>query len=279
MNKKIIILILGSVVLISGIFLLMYIFSDKSETPQWISSQEMIEKGLIPQPGKILEIAFQYNANSEAELTIGKIQIKNGYAPHYTSLTEGYTLELLDDNGTPIKKIPFAVPTSMADGPPDENQPVQASSFIITTDLMPNATSLQVVGLDGKVIAAEDLKEITPASNQPDFKSIPGNRVKDAKPSSYLNSLNSLAGLMEAWNALTSLFYSSDALAEGANSLAIAFIGDGYFSSAQFEAEASQFAAKLLGYEPFNSRASQIVFHVVNSYNGLGRDPKYNQRE
>lgn len=249
-----------------------------SQMSLWHSPNQLGKYG-ISSGGAILEINFSYDMNEQPALTISNVLFKNGYAPMYELSEEDYVLEMLDNSGRIVKRIPFVIPNKFDNPPPleGENKPGRALllkkvDFSLTVEWLAQTAGIQAVTTEGVIVASKDLSDSTNIPvihNLPNFRSIPGNEFHHRQPTS-INPKEFIQRL--APGILDKLF--STALAEATpNMLDITFIGDDYFTSAdlkKFHKDVNKFIAQQLAIEPFKSRAPQIMYHYVDNTTDLG---------
>ena len=259
MDKKIIILISAVVIIIVGaLFLGLSLFSKKGG-PEWVSSQKLMNSGKIAQPGKILELVFDYDEDVTPDLTIKKIAIKNGFAPSDQSAGKDYTLKISDARGTAIKTVSFSVPDEHSDDP-QKTVASDALSFVVTLPYLASADKLEVVTANGVTIISKSLQDVPAIDNKPNFKTINQNTLDNARPISLLQNTVSLVS--------TAFASGEDCLdPNGDDCLDIVFIGERYSDLDSLETEIISYKDALETLEPFKSRKSQIRYSHINIFN------------
>ncbi len=251
MDKKIIILISAVVIVVAGaLFLGLSLFSQKSG-PEWVSSQKLINRGDIAQPGKILEIIFDYDKNANPDLAIRKLAIKNGFSPGVQDQRKDYTLNLYDAQNTLTETLPFSIPDEHSDDP-GQTMTTGKVSFIVTLDWISSADKLEVINAGGATIISKKIQDISTIDNKPNFKTINQNTLDNSHPVSFLKN---------------TLFPISTVFAAGDGYLDIVFIGEKYPNLNAFETEIVSYKNALETLEPFKSRKSQIRYSHINIFN------------
>jgi|GEM_PF-1757508 len=238
----------------------------------WVSGTDLIKGGKIEPPREILEVNFSYKESGSPVIKLGKVTTKQGYAPKYnTKEKNSYTLQILDKNNKTITKQKFSIPKNLEGAPPlkkgEKKSPppkVKNMNFTITVVQPADAKELQIVDQAGKIIEKKQLAGTQKINNKPNFHSIKGNEFfKKKKTSFWQKGLEKIA----------SLFKPKAALAQVPDkTLDIVFIGDKYTAGdlTTFHNDVTNVSAKLLNYEPFKSRSSQIAFNYVDNTADLG---------
>lgn len=241
--------------------------NNKNPQLEWLSYNQLLEANKIPQAGKIIEINFSYDADAQSALKIAKINKKNGYAPLYEFSEDGYILEVINNAGKVVKNLTFKIPDRI-DGPPPLKGEKQLNQilvlkkvdFALTIEWAASASEVRIITPDGMLVESRSLANISEIDNKPNFKSFHGGNFRSAASQTFLDFDNFIAA----------------ALAEATSSqgaLDITFIGDDYLTADdlnKFNNDVNRFISYQLSYEPFKSRATQIVFHSVSNTADLG---------
>jgi hypothetical protein len=200
---------------------------------------------------QLLEAQLHYDADASPQLTIVSVVRRPGTAPVPPPVAApGYVAELVGAHGDVIQSVAFELPTFAEDPPPQDGDPSSSGVLQKTADLAVTlpwsdaATTLRIrdaMAIDLDTRALDDVV-------------IDLDRV----------AASSFQGPTEAGPIAVPLLAGA--------TLDIAFVGHGYTAASmqQFRDDASRFSSALLAYEPFHSRASQIVFHAVENTKDLG---------
>lgn len=204
----------------------------------WYSYGELLTRGEIAPPKKILEVSLVYDIAEQSVLNITNVRVFNGYAPKYEIPKQGYALEVLDKDSNVIEKLLFEVPNEVA----DPYRLLSNVDFILTLDYSSSAKTLRALTPEGIVIASRDLVNVQFIENQPNFNVL---RFIN-KPSSLLPE-NATAVLLAP---------------EFSKTLKIVIIGDKYPLTLdgidKFKNDLDGFAMDFISIQPFLSRRKQI---------------------
>lgn len=227
------------------------------------SSDEVINKGLVKKPIKILEVSFNYDKNSSSPLVINNLKKKNGYPSTLIPRSNDFQIVILDNSNNILHSSFFDVPDDLA-GPPPLNgdatpQPEVKQDklpFIISVPYFSQMTQIKILDSENKVIVYQQPGNIDDLNNKVQFKSIKGDEFR--KPGNPLINF-----FEEKLSPKTSFAQSSN------NYLDIVFIGDKYSNDQagldMFHNDVNRFIAQLIALEPFKSRAGQILFHYIDN--------------
>jgi len=233
---------------------------DSSSLPVWQNAETLIKEKKIPLPKKILEVNLHYDENASPNLNITSVTIKNGYSPKYLPQDKGYELQLIDKQNNVVSKLTFSIPNKIAGilPPPEGEQRnlnpddliLKKVDFTLTIPFVESAKTLRILDPQAKVIVTQDLVNVPIIDNKPNFDSIPG-----------ANTPKKQGGLLD--------LFSPNALAQSSDGndgkLDITFISNGYSDMNQFHNDVNRMKAYLLTFDPFKTRASQILFHMVDN--------------
>jgi hypothetical protein len=240
---------------------------DSADKHEWKQSEKSLQDGTLPAQYSILEVEILNTLAGNPQLSFRTIEQKLGYAPKYQSVDGGYELTLIADNGKVVKSYQFSIPEAETDILPlteeeavvltmPETEIVTSSNFILTVPWEKQATQLQIHDPQGKIIATIALTTLEEKKPNQQFRSIKGDEfLKGNKKTSFLERI------------------STKAFAETGETLDITFIGDDYTtvdSLNTFHSDVDRFITTFLTYEPYQSRASQILFHYVDNVDDLG---------
>lgn len=219
---------------------------------------ELLREGRIKPVGQILEVDLFYErANEEEPLKVLKLKKKNGFAPKPEEKENDYSLIVKNDANESLYTLPFSVPAKYSDPPSqdgnyDEYQQIELDTveFSLTLPYFASASEINIEDKEGEVILAVPYTNIEDINNTPNFNSIKGD--------DFQKTITPLE--IERTEGPTDQF------------LNITFIGDKYTSSELdlFHNDVNDFIDKLLDYEPFLTRNSQIIFHYVDNIADLG---------
>ena len=243
----------------------------------WEAVDELMQRGEIEAPAPILEVHLLYDASVTPYLHITRVHLKRGYAPQYDPLETGYVLSLHGENGDTLSALTFQIPNRVFNPPPatwdraDSGPTVlQAVNFAVTVPMTKGAVTLRLTDPQGLLIAEQSLRELRMKSGQPDFRSF---RHRPAAPEASPSSeapRRALPRLAAWWAWLTE---TAEAATNSSTTLDIAIVGDQYTAAdlTQFQQDVDRVVSHFMTYEPYASRAGQIVFQrVENSTVSLG---------
>lgn len=238
--------------------------SSITHLPGWQTHDELVQQHKLAPLGSILEFQFEYHAAALPPLTLIKVKRKNGYAPTYEPVANGYVLEILDSNQQVMNRLDFEVPKLIHALPPlpgQEQDPgelvLSDVSFSLTLPWVPEVAFVRLRNPDQSILGTELIARVPYDDNHPTSHSIKGNELLEiSQPTSWLRSI----------------FYGAHAATTDGRYLDIAFIGARYTPAdlTKFHNDVSRFSKYLLTVEPFKSRASQIYFHYVDNTADLG---------
>lgn len=217
----------------------------------WVDSSSPDAFTLVNGRAKILVADLTYDDDAAPLVKISSAQVRNGYLPRYDAEMRSYRLELRGSSGKVLSQVLFDVPTRPAGPPPlpgdpqDIATPSTDTRFAMSLAWEKDGSELVLLSSDGKVLQTIAVSEET----MPD------------------EPVHSASALGSSFSAFAD---ASGAQLSEHETLDIAFIGDGYQDLVHFANDADRFAANLLKYEPFASRAAQIVFHRVDYAGSLG---------
>ncbi len=198
---------------------------------------------------QLLEARLHFDAAASPQLTIDALVRRPGVAPAMPK-TGTYVVEIVDDRGAVIDTAGVELPV-LAEDPPPQDGDLSANELLQTT-----------------VDFAVTLPWSDAASTV---------RLRDAMAID-LDAQSLDAVVLDTGRVAASSFRGDPAAAPVAvpllagSTLDIAFVASGYASTdmQHFRDDTARFATELLGFEPYKSRASQIVFHAVENTANLG---------
>lgn len=251
---------------------------------RWRSADELVQSGLLGAPIPILEVEFQYDAEAHPSLEVKKAAIKHGYAPQYEPLASGYVLSLHAESGDALFSLTFQIPNVVYNPPPlPGDDPghgptvLRAMDFSLTVPMVEGAVELRVTDPQGLLMAQESLHDVPVRHHAPQFRSLP----HDGEPPHQTAPLTStlvrpvwcgggrrqmpLRTRVASW--LEGLVMETAEAAGDPAVLDVTFVGDNYAAAdlAMFHQDIDRAVAHLLTYEPYASRASQVLFHSVDN--------------
>lgn len=220
--------------------------------------EESLRDKNIPAASSVLEVSMSYQASGNPSLSVIGSRVVQGYVPNELVTNPEYSLQVQDARGKVLSSTPFVVPDHVSSPPPLDGQSAESEvilpnvNFVVTVPYSDQASRVVVVDSGGRTVASTNITNVQKVNNKPAFRSVRG----DVFLESGGRDLN-----------LKVVPQASAASNNGV--LDIAFIGDDYASNDAFQSDAVKFASKLLGFEPFKSRASQINFHYVENASDL----------
>ena len=246
--------------------------------PAWASYDNAQDAGEIPPVGKILEVNLTYDRDHDPIISIGTVYKKNGNAPLVEESEQEYTLQVLDRNAKVLTSQGFTVPYRLPDPPPETASDETSGeiilprvNFTLTVPWQDAAAEVRVLDIDQVVVSSKLLTDIQDIDNQPNFRTIQGSEFLHPSHPSQTQSL--LGRFLQSLLARMDRFVQP-ALAQAVpTTLDITFIGDNYLTAADldtFHKDVNRFVSHQLTYEPFKSRASQILYHYVDNTSDLG---------
>jgi hypothetical protein len=200
---------------------------------------------------QLLEATLHYDADASPQLAIASLVRRPGTASVAPPVADaGYVAEVLGTRGDVIDSASIELPTFAEDPPPQDGDPSSSGvlqktvDFAVTLPWSDAATTLRI-----RDAMAIDLDTRTLAGVPLELERVPATTFRGADPTGPI-AVPLLAG----------------------PTLDIAFVADGYTAATmqQFRDDTARFSAALLTFEPFHSRASQIVFHAVENTTNLG---------
>ncbi len=234
------------------------------EQLKWQTYIEMSSKNEIKPPEEILEIQLNYDKNANPQISLGKIQRKNGYAPKYDQKNTKYKLVLYDNQDKEIYSLGFNISGVIMGPPPLKGEIMVKESRLVRTNLSAtltvpwfiNAAKLTILDSAGSDLVVAPFKDIPKIENSPNFHSIKGeNLVRDT-----------ILGNKKSGIQNVSPRQINNAAGDSNGYLDIAFIGDLYNGDFnKFHQDVERFSKALLTYEPFKSRAFQIRFYYIDN--------------
>jgi len=232
--------------------------------PSWELGNSSTRHFRIPAPERILEIRLNYNEEAESIIQITKLVQKKGYAPFYENVDGGYRLQTLDLAGNVIQDLGFVVPNEAGDAPPLPGEKpgvlrakLSRLDFVYTLVWSEQARLVRILDQQGSVLSQSLTKGAEKVDNVPNFHSISGEEfLKEKQKESMLESIFTLTAQAQS----------------SGSTLDIVFIGDNYLTAADldiFHNDVNRFVNHHLTYEPYKSRASQILFHYIDNTKDL----------
>lgn len=230
----------------------------------WESVDRQILEGDAQAPVPILEVHFAYDAQADPDLKLSGMELKRGHAPQHDALAAGHQLELLSVRGDILTSLVFQIPNVVYNPPPEgmeqgdgEPVPLAAVDFALTLTMPEAAVSLRVLDPQGQVLLTESLRALRMQYEEPDYDSL--------KPRASAAPDGWLARIAAAVDAV--LMPAAEAAVNSAAALDVAIVGDNYTAGdmALFHNDVNRIVSHMLTYEPYKSRASQILFHRVEN--------------
>ena len=239
--------------IIAGVILTVTWFSNRG--PAWLSSQEVLDKGLIPQAGKILEMSLRYNPGGQ-KITIDDVVVKNGYTGPAEPAAGDYTIKVFNTENKVLNELTFNVPAP--DSHAKEDSPSHEEvGFVETMDWLSGAAKMEIIDSQGVSVASKTLENIRAIDNKPQFE-----LLQQGKANTYQEIYSSVT------NAIKRASAPSIALAAGDGYLDIVFVGDRYPGQPAFERDIGIFTSQMGEIEPFKSRKEQIRIWHIGIFNG-----------
>ena len=246
----------------SSIFTSTIFHKESTAGPAWKSQDEMIKGRKIKAASEILEINLSFDAETMPPFKFKEVQKRMGYAPKNELVNKGYTLQLLDRHLNVLDSLFFAIPNIIYGPPPQEGDKKINQALILkkvdlalTIPWKENAAFVQILSPEQEVIASASVLGLPTVQGKQNFRSIPGNEFLKGKLLNFIHQIIPIA------------------YAATGDTLDITFIGDDYLTAADldiFHNDVNRFISHMLTYEPFRSRASQILFHYVDNTADLG---------
>ena len=239
---------------------------QEPSSSQWHSSDELLQDGQVSAPEPILEVQFQYDAEATPSLSLKKIHVKHGHAPQYEPLDAGYVLTLLDESGNALSTLTFQIPNVVFNPPPRPGEApgegplvLTRMDFALTVPMVTGAVELRVTDPQGVLVIQESLRNAPVQDNQPNFRSL---QRQNSLPGSQLPRRRSRFAWFADW-----LMETAEAATSDGTVLDVMFVGDNYAAGdlAMFHQDVDRAVAHMMTYEPYVSRASQVLFHSVET--------------
>lgn len=232
----------------------------------WQTYETLRKDNQIKQPQKILEVWIEYHAKSSQTFLIKKLSKVNGYIQTQANNDLPFMIQLMGKNNVLLEQH-FAVPnivTGHTAIEPDGTfhagiYPLENEEFMVTMLWNDNATDLKITTRDGNEITHTNVSKAQEINNKPDFFAL--------RATQFLKSdTDETSGTDNHFSFLIPSAYA----AENKKTLNIAFIGDKYIDNNKFRKDIVQIGEKLVSYEPFKTRARQIMFYIINNEKNLG---------
>lgn len=254
------------------------VFGGDPPLGRWRSSDELIQDGRVSAPEPILEVHFKYDADHSPSLTLKHLAIKRGYAPDPEPLDNGYVLSLHAESGDVLSRLTFHIPNVIYSAPPQPGeQPgteqiiLRKTQFALTLPMIPEAAALHVADPQGVLIIQASLRDVPVRSHPPRFRSLRKERddrqQEDERPSHLSPPARNTPKIRSRYAWLAELFIETAEASTVSSTLDITFVGDNYTAAdlTLFHQDVDRVIAHLLTYEPYVSRASQVVFSTVEN--------------
>jgi hypothetical protein len=242
---------------------------DHPSDQRWHSSDGLLQNGQPAVPEPILEVHFQYDADATPSLSVKQLFIKHGHAPQYELLDSGYVLSLHAESADVLSTVTFRIPNVVFNPPPQPGDApgegplvLRTMEFALTVPMVQGAVELHVTDPQGVLIIQESLRDVPVTDNQPHFRSL---RQRHSLPASPPAEEGRRPYSRYAW--LLDLFVETAEAAATGTALDVTFVGDNYTVADLnlFHQDVERVAAHMMTYEPYVSRASQILFHSVDN--------------
>lgn len=229
------------------------------------------QDGQLPLPSSVLEVQLRYDADTAPTLAVKQVTIKRAYVPQYDVLDSGYVLSLLSEQGAVLYALTFRIPNQVFDPPPQagdvahhDHAFLRHIDFALTVPMVEGAVELSVADPQGIHIIRESLRDVPVRVRPPAFESLP--------PGSSQGSDHEVHSAMPRWRSMLAwwealVVETAEAATSDGQVLDVTFIGDNYTAAdlSLFQQDVDRVLAHLLTYEPFASRASQLLFHRVDN--------------
>lgn len=217
-------------------------------------------KGKARRAIKVLQVNLTFNQEGSLPIIVNSVERKRGRSFQTYLHEEGqFTLKVLDVNRQYVFQTRFDAPTEIHVPPMEHDEPTEGQvieklkrvDFALTIPFFEDARLLQI--LEEDVILAEySLSYLPEVKTKDRFKS----RRGEATPK------QSRLQLLDA--------YISDEASAATNdgtALDVAIVGDNYTQTdlALFHQNVDKVIAHMMTYEPYKTRASQILFHRVEN--------------
>jgi hypothetical protein len=229
-------------------------------------AQEEIQSGQIPSPSKVLEVRITFDEDLTAPLSIASATVKNGYAPKSSTDKDLYVARLLDEGGQVVSEYQFEIPNKVsappAPGGQEASPPIRRRrfDFAISLGWATKSKLVQVVSPGGHVVAAYSVGGVERVNNTPDFYSIHADQYQGQDHERT-----------EEQSPVGELPRSASHVQTVDDQLDMTIIGDKYEGDfTTFHSDVDRFVSKLLTFEPYKSRASQIRINYVDNSQDLG---------
>lgn len=233
-------------------------------TAGWTAANEFYNTTGHARPQKVLEVGLRYQASAATPVTVEGVATRMSFPSTDKFDKGGYRMDLVDVNNIALVTANFSIPNEFDDPPPLPGDTVLNQSLILSdldfAVVIPwhaSGESILVYNPEGNLISTTAIKGAPHVDNQPNFRSIRGDRFQRANKASaaFIDSMTSTA-----------------AAASDNGMLDIVFIGEGYSSGqlSTFHTDVNRMINHILIYEPYKSRAAQINFYYVDNTSSLG---------
>lgn len=232
--------------------------ANQNPTPRLLTYDQSVSQNKLKPANKIIEVKLTYTQRANPVLKVDAVQQKNGYVSDLTDNSGQGEIRLRDSSGKDVLVSRFTVPTVISGPPPlpgdlIKNDRIELSTvkFGVTVPYLANATTLEVFHQGSLMTSLPLAQHMQRIENQPNFHSIRGDELLGQD-----RNLRSMIGLPPR--------------ADNNGLLDIVIIGDNYTNMSTFQSDATKIANHLLTYVPFQARASDVYFHIVNNTTDLG---------
>lgn len=225
------------------------------------SYSEIVKEGKIKPVSDILEVNLVYDEISSPPLAFGEILRKKGYVPpHPSSVGGNYRLEVFNSKNRAIYSTNFVVPNNIYGFPDTATQlgskplSLKQLNFTVTIPWFEDISKFVIKDKKQKLVSIGSARIIN-VNNSPNFQSFFNN---NSIPTDFGTQQDNLNRNLE--------------IAAGTY-FNITFIGDKYLTPEdlqRFHRDVNRVSNYILTYEPFKSRATQILFHYVDNTKDLG---------
>lgn len=224
--------------------------------------QQLLKEHLIEPVGEILEISMSYDESKTPKLSLGEIRILNGYVP-YREQVGDYTLQILDNQKNILYNQKFSIlnrtHVDIFSGKDEKSELITFNklNLAFTVKWNSNASSAQITDPYGYVVSAISLLNVQKIDNKPNFRSIKGNELINAKKEQgFINKINF---------DIPNKAFADAVQNQTKRNVNILFLPHNYSDFNLFHKDIEKFSSDLLTLEPFRTRSNQFTFSYVDT--------------
>jgi len=274
-NKAFFLYIIFCLIASLALLIIPYLYARKNLAPKKEVSNnkpERVGQELIQEEAhELMEIRLSYNDSTEQPISVLEIKRKFGYlGDDLLQDHSGYRLEIYENDNN-LDHVYFNVPNQVIGPPPSPDSPEQETigelgrielkklEFVVTTPFYEKANKIIIYNADSEEILNYEIENI-----RTDFR--------EFNVQTKANVLSYRTDIIEPIEKMVTRVIPNTYAQTTKDYVNVVFLSEDYGGGQmeQYKSDVNKMIDHLMEYEPFKSRVSQFLFHIVENTSDLG---------